>query len=295
MLPYVEHPVWHFGPVTIYAFGVAVAAAVWFGLAAARRRFASVGLDPALTDRAGRWTLTGGVLGAHLFSVVVYFPEKLQSDPWLLLRLWEDISSFGGILGGVAGAIVFFAYRARAEERRALGPFLDTVAFVFPGALALGRLGCALAHDHPGRVTSFPLAISLESEAARAHIGTVYDAAGLEFPPTAAGLGFHDLGLYEFGFLALVLVPLFAILGRRPRPTGFFLTAFAALYLPVRFSLDTLRVADVRYLGLTPAQWVAALIFAALPFAAIHRPRLRLVVAGVVLLATAWACTAAGR
>jgi phosphatidylglycerol---prolipoprotein diacylglyceryl transferase len=294
MLPYVEHPVWHVGPFTIYAFGVAVAAALWLGLATARRRFARVGLDPALADRAGRWMLVGGVLGAHLFSVLVYFPEKLRRDPWLLLRLWEDISSFGGILGGVAGALAFFAYRARAAERRARGPFLDAVAFVFPGALALGRLGCALAHDHPGRVTSFPLAISLEGEAARAHIAAVYDAAGLTLPPTA-GMGFHDLGLYEAGFLALVLVPLFAVWGRRPRPTGFFLIAFAALYLPVRFALDTLRVADARYLGLTPAQWVAAVIFAALPFGAVRRPRLRLVIAGAVVLATAWACAAAGR
>lgn len=295
MLPYFEHPVWHLGPITIYAFGVAVAAAFWFGLSAAQRRFAQVGLDPTLAGRAGRWTLVGGVLGAHLFSVLVYFPEKLRADPWLLLRLWEDVSSFGGILGGIAGALLFFALRASADERRALGGFLDAVAFVFPGALALGRLGCALAHDHPGRVTSFPLGISLKSGAARAYVGGVYDAAGLPLPPMAAAMGFHDLGLYEFAFLALVLVPLFAAWGRCPRPTGFFLAAFGALYLPVRFSLDTLRVADARYLGLTPAQWVAALVFACLPFAAIRHPRLRFAVAGVVVLATAWACTAAAR
>lgn len=295
MLPFVEHPVWSFGPITIYAFGVAVAAALWLGLTAAQRRFARVGLDPALADRAGRWTLVGGVLGAHLFSVLVYFPAKLRDDPWLLLRVWEDVSSFGGILGGATGALLFFTLRARAEERRALGTFLDAVAFVFPGALAVGRLGCALAHDHPGRVTSFPLAISLESDAARAYIGGVYDAAGLALPVSMDGLGFHDLGLYELAFLALVVVPLFAVWGRRIRPRGFFLIAFAALYLPVRFHLDTLRVADVRYLGLTPAQWVAALIFVALPLAAIRHPRLRLAVAGVVVVATAWACTAAGR
>lgn len=293
MLPYFEHPVWRVGPITMYAFGVAVAAALWFGLAAAQRRFARVGLDPALASRAGRWTLIGGLLGAHLFSVLVYFPEKLRRDPWLLLRVWEDISSFGGILGGIAGALLFFVLRTRADERRALWPFLDAVAFVFPGALAAGRLGCALAHDHPGRVTTSPLAISLESDAARAYIGGVYDAAGLALPPAA--MGFHDLGLYEFAFLALVLVPLFRLWDRRPRATGFFLTAFAALYLPVRFLLDTLRISDARYLGLTPAQWVAALVFAALPFAVIRHPRLRLAVAGAVVLATAWACTAAGR
>ena len=294
MFPYVEHPVWRFGPVTLYAFGVAVAAAFWFGLSAAQRRFARVGLDPSLAGRAGRWLLVGGVLGAHLFSVLVYFPDKLRRDPWLLLRVWEDISSFGGILGGLLGALLFFRLRTEADERRALGRYLDAVAFVFPGALALGRIGCALAHDHPGLVTAFPLAISLESDAARAYIGGVYEAAGQALPPTVTGMGFHDLGLYELAFLALVLVPLFRLWDRRRRATGFYLAAFAALYLPVRFFLDTLRVADARYLGLTPAQWVAALVFASLPFAVLRHRRLRFAVGGVVVLATAWACSTAG-
>lgn len=107
-------------------------------------------------------------------------------------------------------------------------------------------------------------------------------------------MGFHDLGLYECAFLALVLVPLFRYWDRRPHATGFFLAAFAAVYLPVRFYLDTLRVSDARYLGLTPAQWVAALIFASLPFAVIRHRRLRFAVAGVVVLATAWACRTVG-
>ena len=58
-------------------------------------------------------------------------------------------------------------------------------------------------------------------------------------------------------FLSLVVVPLFQLWQRRDKPGGFYLIAFPVLYLPVRFGLDFLRVADVRYAGLTPAQWVA--------------------------------------
>ena len=43
-----------------------------------------------------------------------------------------------------------------------------------------------------------------------------------------------------------------------------FLAGFVALYMPVRFVLDFLRVSDVRYAGLTPAQWAAAASLAAL-------------------------------
>lgn len=68
------------------------------------------------------------------------------------------------------------------------------------------------------------------------------------------------------------------------------MVAFAALYLPVRFGLDMLRVSDARYVGLTPAQWVAALIPAVLPFAVVRRRSLRLAATGVVVVVTACAC-----
>jgi phosphatidylglycerol:prolipoprotein diacylglycerol transferase len=189
---------------------------------------------------------------------------------------------------------LFVATRASDEERRARLAYLDAIAFVFPAALAIGRFGCALAHDHPGRITTFPLAISLQSDAAVDYIRGVYQGAGLLFPSTSPAMGFHDLGLYEFLFLTLVVVPLFVVWSRRPRPVGFYLMAFAALYLPVRFCFDMLRVADVRYVGLTPAQWVAALIMAALPFVAVRRRELRFAISGAVILAAGWACWGGG-
>ncbi len=294
MLPYFEQPVWQIGPLSIHAFGIAVAVAVWFGLTIVQQRFAYLGLDQQVGQRLGGWMLLGGILGAHLFSVLLYFPHKLRDDPWLILRIWEDISSFGGLLGGLAAALIFFAKRARDEDRRTKLAYLDAIAFVFPAALAIGRFGCALAHDHPGTVTTFPLALSLRTDAALGYLDGVYRAAGLALPPGARTMGFHDLGLYEFLFLSLVVVPLFVRWSRRRRPAGFYLVAFAALYLPVRFGFDMLRVADVRYVGLTPAQWVAALIMAALPFVALRHRNLRFAISGAVILAAGWACAGGG-
>src|ERR1044071_6904342 len=139
MLPYFEQPAWQIGPLSIHAFGIAVAAAVCRGIPPAQRLFAGAGLDLATGQRLGGWTLVGGVLGAHWFSVMLYFPDKLRSDPWLLFRIWEDISSLGGILGGVAGALLFFAIRARDENSETQLAYLDSIAFVFPPALAIGR------------------------------------------------------------------------------------------------------------------------------------------------------------
>ena len=294
MLPYFEQPVLRLGPLSVHAFGAAVAAALWLGLSMGQRRFERQGLDPATGSRLGGWVIVAGIIGAHLFSVLLYFPEKLRDDPWLLLRVWEDISSFGAILGGVAGALLFFALRATPDERRRTLDYLDVVAFVFPFSLAVGRVGCALAHDHPGTVTSFPLAFSLASDRALAYIAGVYAEAGRALPAGATAMGFHDLGLYEMLYLAVVILPLFALWSRRARPAGFWLFAFAALYFPVRFGLDLLRVSDARYAGLTPAQWVAALVVAALPVVALRHRRARLTMGGAVILAAAWACSGGG-
>lgn len=261
-LPYFEQPALSLGPLTVHAFGVIVALSVWVGLALGKRRFERQGLDAALGERLSWWVLASGFLGAHLFAVLFYFPAELVRDPLMLLRVWEHISSFGGMLGGLVGILLFFRLRAPALAPRVRLAYLDAAAYVFPVSLMIGRAACTLAHDHPGSVTRFPLAIALDRAEARAYIGQVYAQAGrlAELPPseTLAGMGFHDLGWYEFLYLAIVVVPLTLVLSRRPRRTGFFLGLFAMVYAPVRFGLDFLRVSDARYAGLTPAQFAAA-------------------------------------
>lgn len=290
MLPFFEQPAWQLGPVTIHAFGATVAAALWVGLTMTERRFARASLDPAIGHRLGGWMLVSGILGAHLFSVLLYFPDQLRTDPWLPFRVWEDISSLGGMLGGIVGAFLFFTIRTPQLSVPTRLAYVDAIAFVFPIGLAFGRFGCALAHDHPGVVTTFPLAISLRTATAQAYIHSVYDAVGKALPPGAATMGFHDLGLYECLFLIFVVIPAFTYWDRCRRERGFYLVAFATLYLPVRFALDFLRVSDVRYLRLTPAQWAAALTLAALPLVVMDRRKVRFVISGTVILATAWAC-----
>lgn len=277
MIPYVEQPVLHLGPVTLALFGVIVATSVTVGVHLSARRFRALGLDAVFGERMGWWVVVGGFLGAHLFAVLLYFPEKVAANPLVLFKLWEDISSFGGMLGG-ALALWLFLHRVPSGTTGVDGPtrwaYADVVAYVFPVSLMIGRLACALAHDHPGTVTSFPLAISLATHSAQAFIEQVYSGAGrsaeLPSPETLSRLGFHDLGWYEFLYLALVVMPAVFVVARHEsqrqthRP-GTYLLVFLALYLPVRFALDFLRASDVRYSGLTPAQWTALIGLGTLP------------------------------
>jgi phosphatidylglycerol:prolipoprotein diacylglycerol transferase len=268
MIPYYAQPSWHIaGPLTVHAFGLIVAAAVLVGSHLAMRRCLRKGLSPDLCADLAFATVVSGFVVAHLYSVFAYFPGQLLTDPLLLFRIWEDISSFGGFLGGVLGIWLFFRYKGKSLDLAARLAYFDAIAWAFPFAWAIGRLACTTAHDHPGTVTSFPLAISLKTEAARGFIAGLYKEAGRlsDLPPwdALATMGFHDLGWYEFLYVLLVICPVFLLVDRKPRAPGFFPLLFVTLYIPVRFAFDFLRIADARYLGLTPGQWAA---LAAMPF-----------------------------
>ena len=261
MIPYVQQPCTQFGPLRLCAFGFIVAASVYAGLELGRRRFRRLELDTSIGEGLAWYAIVCGFLGAHLFSVLLYFPRELAANPLLLFKIWEDISSFGGLLGGFVGILLFFRRKQPTLDPRTRLLYLDVAAYVFPVSLMIGRIACSFAHDHPGTITRFPLAISLASLDAQAYVTRVYENAGLiaELPSAAAlsTMGFHDLGWYEFLYLAAVVVPLTLWWGRAERRPGFFLGAFALLYAPVRFALDFLRVGDARYFGLTPAQYAA--------------------------------------
>ena len=268
MIPYFPQPEYHlFGPLTVHAFGAIVAVAIIVGWRMVVARARARSLDPELVQDLLSYVVLSGFVVAHLYSVLAYFPREAMEDPLLLLKFWEDISSFGGFVGGLLGLWLFFRFKARDVDATTRLRYVDVIAYVFPFAWAIGRVACTVAHDHPGTVTSFPLGISLKSPEAQAFITFFYREAGqlAELPPPAilAKMAFHDLGWYEFLYMSCLMVPAFLALGRKSRPPGFFPAAFLLLYVPARFLLDFLRIGDARYFGLTPGQYAGIAVFLA--------------------------------
>ena len=132
--------------------------------------------------------------------------------------------------------------RADPSDRLARLAYADSVALGLAVGWIFGRTGCFTAHDHPGRHTSFFLSV--------------------RYPDGPR----HDLGLDELLFTIAMTAILFAY-ARKPRPPGHLIGLAALMSAPVRFGLDFLRATDVarpdmRYAGLTPAQWACLATFA---------------------------------
>jgi len=223
------------GDQPIYMFGLLVAIGVIVGDSIVVKEGARRGLDPQDVKFLNVRIVFGGFIMAHLVSVFFYFPETLHNLSlkqlvWRLISIWSGLSSFGGFLG----AAIAFLYYTRKEKISALS-YADSVALGLVVGWIFGRTGCFTAHDHPGRLTNFFLAV--------------------RYP----GGSRHDLGFYELLFTIVIAVVLFRY-ARRPRVPGRVIGLFATMYAPVRFSLDFLRATDYarpdeRYAGLTPAQW----------------------------------------
>lgn len=253
----------HLGPLTIDVFSACVAMAIVVGIVGVRRRSGSVGLDPRIGEGMALFATVVGLVVSHVVDVLAYHPEWIRQDPWVLLRLWGSHSSFAGMLGGIF-AVAIYAPRDVSLDVRTRLAYLDTVAYAFPFAWVFGRLGCTFVLDHPGRVTTFPLATSLASPEARVFLRSVYEQAGLgaELPSDAAlaRLGFHNLGLYELVYTLVVILPITITLGRRTRAPGSGVAIFLLAYAPLRFAADFLRVGDRTYAGLTFGQYAAVVL-----------------------------------
>jgi len=234
MIPYIEPPIFDFGLFTISGFRILVVMAIISGYAVAIHRVKQS--DLPYNDGANFiiWVVIFAFIFSHLFALLAYQPEAVWQNPLILFNFLGAMSSFGGMAGGIIGGILFLHWHHQLCMDRLL-KHMDIIAYAFPFAWIFGRSGCSIAHDHPGIASTNWLAV--------------------QFP----GGPRFDLGLLEL-FYTIFIVLIFFSLRKRTWPSGFFVALFLVLYNPVRFFLDTLRTADVRYLGWTPGQYMAILM-----------------------------------
>src|SRR3954454_13731650 len=154
-------------PITVYTYGVLLAAAYLLGLKFAMGRAKARGLDAVRVLDLGIYIIISALVGAKLLLLITDF-RTFRPDPAELLTLARSGGVFyGGLILAVAVALWYI---------RRVGLPLWTTCDVFAPGIALGhvigRFGCLFAGCCYGRETHVPWAITFHDEFARANVGT---------------------------------------------------------------------------------------------------------------------------
>ena len=212
------------GPLTIYSYGVLLAASYLLGLRLAMARGKRWGLDPNRVLDLGIYIIVAALVGAKLLLVIVDY-DQFSLNPADLL----SVARSGGVFYGglISAVVVAFWYIAKHGM-----PFWTTCDVFAPG-IALGhvtgRLGCFAAGCCYGKPTNVPWAVTFTNTAAAANVGT------------PLGIPLHPTQLYEAGAELLILG---IVLSMEKRGRGFpgrTFWGYMFLYAVSRFIIEFYR------------------------------------------------------
>ena len=215
------------GPVTVYTYGVLLAAAYLFGLQLAIVRAKKRGLDHQRVLDLGIYIIISALIGAKLLLLLTDF-RAFTANPRELLTL----ARAGGVFyGGLILAVIVALWYIRR-----VGLPLWTTCDVFAPGIALGhvigRFGCLFAGCCYGKPTTLPWGITFTDPFAAANVGTP-----LNVP-------LHPTQLYEAGAELLILIVLLTTedKGRPWRPfPGRTFWLYILLYAISRFIIEFFR------------------------------------------------------
>lgn len=183
------HPtLFELGPVTVYTYGVLLAAAYLLGLKFAMVRGRQRGLDENRVMDLGIYIIISALIGAKLMLLLVDFRHFTQNPADLMGLLRSGGVFYGGLILSVIVALWYL--------RRHRLPMWTTCDAFAPGIAlghVVGRLGCLMAGCCYGRPTDVAWAVVFTSSEAAANVGT------------PLGVALHPTQLYEAGAELLIL------------------------------------------------------------------------------------------
>jgi phosphatidylglycerol:prolipoprotein diacylglycerol transferase len=213
-----------FGPITVYTYGVLLAAAYLLGLQLAMVRARKRNLDATRVMDLGIYIIISALIGAKLLLLVTDF-QTFRNNPAELFSLFRS----GGVFyGGLILAVVVALWYIRR-----IGLPLWTTCDVFAPGIALGhvvgRFGCFFAGCCWGKPTTLPWGITFTDPFAAANVGTPLNQA------------LHPTQLYEAGAELLILALLLGT-ERKGKPfAGRTFWLYMLLYAVSRFIIEFFR------------------------------------------------------
>jgi phosphatidylglycerol---prolipoprotein diacylglyceryl transferase len=212
------------GQLTLYTYGVLLAAAYLLGLKFAMVRAKRRGLDANRVLDLGIYIIISALIGAKLLLLLTDF-STFRADPRELLTLLRSGGVFyGGLILAVTVALLYI---------RRVGLPLWTTCDVFAPGIALGhvvgRFGCLFAGCCYGKPTTRPWGITFTDPFAAANVGT------------PLGVPLHPTQLYEAGAELLIVAALLWT-ERKGRPfAGRTFWLYMLLYAISRFIIEFFR------------------------------------------------------
>jgi len=212
------------GPLSVYTYGVLLAAAYLLGLQLALVRARQRGLDPQRVMDLGILVIVSALVGAKLLLIVTDF-AYFRANPADLFSL---VRSGGVFYGGLILAVLSAFWYLRRHSL----PFWTTTDVFAPGIAlghVVGRFGCLFAGCCWGRPASVPWAITFTNPLAADLVGTPLNIA------------LHPTQLYEAGAELLILVFLLAFERKGRSYPGRTFWAYMLLYAISRFVIEIFR------------------------------------------------------
>jgi phosphatidylglycerol:prolipoprotein diacylglycerol transferase len=232
------------GAITVYTYGVLLAAAYLLGLRLATARAKARGLDGNRILDLGIYIIISALVGAKLLLLIVDF-KSFTANPRELLTLVRVGGVFYG--GLILAVVVALAYIRRA------GLPLWTTCDVFAPGIALGhvvgRFGCLFAGCCYGKPTSKPWGITFTDPFAASNVGT------------PLGVPLHPTQLYEAGAEFLILVVLLWIERKSRGFAGRTFWLYMLLYAVSRFIIEFYRGDERGTVGIfSTSQFISILL-----------------------------------
>jgi phosphatidylglycerol---prolipoprotein diacylglyceryl transferase len=223
-----------YGPITIYSFGVLMAAGFYFGSMVSVNEYERRGGSGEAMWNLLVWVFLSGLVASRVLSIFNN-PQAFYESPFGEILAGSGFVWYGGFLGGALAAYVL-------GHRRGMSFLVlaDCCALGLLLGQAIGRIGCHVSGDGDwGTVTTLPWGVAYTN-----------GIAPWEHPP---GVLVHPTPLYE----AAAYMAVFAILWRwrhRNPPLGSMFAAYLVGNGFFRFLVEAIRVEPVIAFGLSQAQ-----------------------------------------
>lgn len=220
--------------IDVQTYGVSKIAAALIGAWLLARAFDRRGLARDSAYAIVMWATVWGFVGAKVYYLLEQAPSITMHDLGGMGFTW-----YGGLIGGAIAALVVLR-----RHKLPLPEVAGAMAAPLSAAYAVGRLGCLISGDGTyGEPTDLPWAMTFPS-------GVV-----------ATDVPVHPTPLYEAIIAALLAVALWHY-WRRADPVQVF-GAYLIGSGIARFLVETVRINDIAFLGLTqPQLWAVASVLA---------------------------------